>query len=48
MLEFNKPSQMRIASLCILDFIQRKTGNFQNIDAGETGIRFCHKHSSNR
>ena len=40
MLELYEPAQMRIASLRVLSFVQRKTGNFQNIDAGKTGIWF--------
>ena len=48
MLELDQSSEVRIASLRILDVIQRKTGNFQNIDASEAGIRFRHKHPSCR
>src|SRR5262245_59174169 len=46
MLEFHEPAQMRIASLRVLSFIQRKTGNFQHIDAGKAGTWFRHEDPS--
>lgn len=48
MLEFDQPAEMRVASLSVLELIQRKACDLQDIDAGKSRIWFGRQYTAHR